>query len=89
MSKFSSDVIFLKIYKSSGTPARLLIGSNDGVWRLLSPTSGKVLTTCIPVQQNATILDASYSPRNSMFHLLAIFYSFSFIEVPALMFALI
>ncbi|ORZ31610.1 hypothetical protein BCR44DRAFT_90171 [Catenaria anguillulae PL171] len=70
-SHVNSTVHFLQLFKTSRVPARVLVGSNDGVWRLISPQSGKVLTTCIPVQHNMRTMDVSYSPQaNRLFFLM-------------------
>ncbi|KAI9222742.1 hypothetical protein BC828DRAFT_377718 [Blastocladiella britannica] len=66
----NSDVIHMQLFKTAGTPPRVLVGSDDGVWRLLSPTSGKVLTTCIPAQHTMKAISVTYSPRTNRLFLL-------------------
>ncbi|KNE67114.1 hypothetical protein AMAG_12189 [Allomyces macrogynus ATCC 38327] len=69
-SYVNSNVTFLRMFKTGGIPARVLVGSDDGVWRILSPVTGKVLTTCIPIHQNIKVKDASYSPRTQRLYFL-------------------
>lgn len=58
----SSNITYIRTFFSNYTYPKVLYGSNDGVWRLSSPQTTKVLTTCIPVHQRSAIRDVAFSP---------------------------
>ncbi|ORY27611.1 WD40 repeat-like protein [Rhizoclosmatium globosum] len=57
--------------ESMGTPSRILARSEDEVIRLISPISGKVITTCLPLFEMDRVVDVIYAAKaNKMFLLI-------------------
>jgi hypothetical protein len=60
---FSTKVTKLIKVKSTGIPSRIIVRSEDGAIRIMSPLSGKVLTTSLPLLETDKLKDITYSPR--------------------------
>ncbi|KAJ3095138.1 WD repeat-containing protein 87 [Phlyctochytrium planicorne] len=50
-------------FKTPRAPSRVLVRSNDGVIRLLSSVSGKVITTSLPLLETDRVEDLAYCAR--------------------------
>ncbi|KAJ3333313.1 hypothetical protein HDU76_009467 [Blyttiomyces sp. JEL0837] len=62
-STINTHVNTLQRYKSRNKPARVLVITEDGVIRLMSPVSGKILSTCLPLYEMEKAHDVFYCPR--------------------------
>ncbi|KAJ3119369.1 hypothetical protein HK100_000345 [Physocladia obscura] len=62
-STINTKVTHLVNKKSQGLPSRLLARSEDGVIRIVSPSSGKVITTSLPLLESDSVKDIAYSSK--------------------------
>ncbi|KAJ3246359.1 hypothetical protein HDU78_007261 [Chytriomyces hyalinus] len=67
----NAQPITISSVESIGTvPTRILVRSNDDVIRLISPATGKILTTCLPLFEMDTVVQAVYSRQSEKMFLL-------------------
>ncbi|KAJ3179902.1 hypothetical protein HDU87_002470 [Geranomyces variabilis] len=66
----SSKVTTLFRAKSHNVPARLVTRTEDGVIRLLSPASGKPVTTALPLLETDSVTDIAYCAKIDRMYLM-------------------
>ncbi|KAI9330745.1 hypothetical protein BDR26DRAFT_871157, partial [Obelidium mucronatum] len=67
----NAKVLKIQTVESKGSPTRILCRSEDEVIRLISPTTGKVITTCLPLFEMDKVIDVIYAAKaNKMFLLI-------------------
>ncbi|KAI8809581.1 hypothetical protein BJ742DRAFT_229573 [Cladochytrium replicatum] len=66
----NSGVRQLQYIKSSKLPPRVLARTEDGIIRLISPVSGKPLTTSLPLVEADSVSNMSYCPRIDMMYMM-------------------
>ncbi|KAJ3287288.1 hypothetical protein HDU79_005826 [Rhizoclosmatium sp. JEL0117] len=62
-STINTRVTHLMTAAAEGIPTRILVRSEDGVIRLVSPISGKVITTSLPLLETDCVKEIAYCPR--------------------------
>ncbi|KAJ3234305.1 hypothetical protein HDU81_001518 [Chytriomyces hyalinus] len=61
-STINTPVSHMMLSQSKNLPARVLIRSEDGVIRIVSPVSGKVITTSLPLLETDCVREIAYCP---------------------------
>ena len=60
---FSSNVTQMRLMKNKSIPSRLLVRTEDLAFRLVSPSTGKFLTTVLPIVETDYVIDFAYSAK--------------------------
>ncbi|KAI9102055.1 hypothetical protein DFS34DRAFT_647837 [Phlyctochytrium arcticum] len=69
-SSLSSRVKDLRRIKTPGKPARLLVRTEDGVIRFISPVNGKAITTALPLLETDNVMDLTVCAKIERMYLM-------------------